>query len=129
MTDIDQLAHELAEAKALEDSARQARILVEGKIIEALGVKDEGSTTFKGLKYKITTTGKISRSLDVGTWDAIKNHVPAEFWPVTMKPEIDTKGLKWLKENQAAIYTTVCQAISAKPAKPAVSFEELKNGD
>lgn len=127
MNEIDQLAYDLINAKMAEDVARHNRILVEGKIIEKLGVKDEGSTTHKGEKYKIITTGKITRSLDVGTWDAIKGHVPSELWPVTMKPEIDIKGLKWLREHNEPIYATVCQAISAKPAKPAVAFEEIKN--
>lgn len=125
MTTIDILAEQLQHAKAIEEDAKNQRIEIEQKIIDALGVKDEGSQTHKGQKYKLVITGKITRTLDVEAWDKIKGHVPPELWPVRNKPEIDLTGLKWLRDNNAPIYTTVCQAISAKPAKASVTFEEV----
>lgn len=129
MSNIDTLALELNEAKKLEEAARLSRIEVENRIIETLGVKDEGSQSHKGERYKITITGKINRTLDIAAWDAVKNHIPEKYWPVKFKPEIDVTGLKWLRENEAGIYATACQAISAKVGKPAVTLEVIKNGN
>lgn len=129
MSNIDTLALELNEAKKIEEAARLARIEVENRIIAALGVKDEGSQSHKGEQYKITITGKINRTLDVAAWDAVKNHIPEKYWPVKFKPEIDVTGLKWLRENEAGIYATACQAISAKTGKPSVTLEVIKNGN
>lgn len=129
MSDIDTLALDLAAAKRIEDDARQSRIEAENKLIALLGAKDEGSQTHKGSQYKVTITGKISRTLDVAAWDSIKSHIPEKFHPVRYKPEIDVKGLKWLAENEQGIYSTVCQAISAKPGKAAVTVEAIENGN
>ena len=129
MSNIDTLALELSEAKHIEEAARLARIEVENRIIAELGIKDEGSQSHKGEQYKITITGKINRTLDIAAWDSVKNHIPEKYWPVKFKPEIDVTGLKWLRENEAGIYATACQAISAKTGKPSVTLEVIKNGN
>lgn len=129
MSDIDTLALELAHAKRLEDDARCTRIKCEERLIALLGAKDEGSQTHKGSQFKVTITGKINRTLDAGAWDAIKAYIPEKFHPVRYKPEIDTKGLRWLADNESGIYATVCQAIAAKPGKASVTVEAIENGN
>ncbi|HEX4918065.1 MAG TPA: hypothetical protein VFV43_09235 [Limnobacter sp.] len=126
MTEIDTLAAKLAAAKEAEDAAKAIRIQAEQALIDLLGCLDEGAKTHKGEAWKVTITGKVNRTLDVACWEAIKTYIPEAFRPVKYKPEIDVTGLKWLKDNQPGVYATVCQAISAKPGKPSVTFSEIK---
>lgn len=126
MTELDTLALNLQAAKAAEEVAKDARIKAEEDLINLLGIKSEGAQTHKGDAFKITITAKVNRTLDVAAWDAIKDHIPAKYQPVKYKPEIDVTGLKWLKDHEAGIYATVCQAISAKPGKPAVTIQPIE---
>jgi hypothetical protein len=123
---LDEMVLHLADCKAQEDEARARRIKAEEAITAALGVKNEGSQTHKITDWSITITGKINRTLDSATWDNIKSNVPEHFHPVRYKPEIDTKGLRWLEENEPAVYATVAQAISAKPGKPSVEIKRIE---
>lgn len=111
--------------KQQEDLARNNRITVEQQIIDEYGCKDEGSQTHKPDGYKVTITGKINRTLDPAAWDSVADRVPANLSPVKYKPSLDTKGLKYLKENEPDIYRIVAEAITAKPAKPAVKVEKV----
>jgi len=122
---LDEMLNHLAHCKAQEDEARARRIKAEEAITTALGVKSEGAQTHKVDNWSVTITGKINRTLDTATWDAIKTSVPEQFHPIRYKPEIDTKGLRWLEENEPAVYATVCQAITAKPGKPSVEIKRI----
>ena len=68
---VDVLGFELAKAIELEASAREKRVQIEQQLIEAIGAKEEGATTQTGNYFKVTTTGKLTRKLDVQAFNRI----------------------------------------------------------
>ncbi len=111
-------------AKSDEDSARKRRIDAESDIVAAHGCKDEGSATHHADGYKITITGKINRTLDRAAWESIAPDIPENLRPVEYKPSLDVKGLRYLKQNEPALYAKAAEAITAKPGKAAVKIEK-----
>src|SRR5690554_718755 len=106
------------DAKRAEDEARDKRIALESLITDELGCKEEGSQSHKLEGYRVTITGRINRTIDEAAWSAVSERVPANLSPIKYKPAIDNKGLKYLKDNEPAIYRIVAEAITAKPGKP-----------
>jgi len=118
------LAEQWKDAKRTETLWRNNRIAIEEEMIALTGCKEEGSQTSPAGEYKITITGKITRTLDKTRWAAIEASIPEALRPVTYEPKLETRGLRYLEQNEPDVYARVAQAISAKPAKPAVEVKE-----
>jgi hypothetical protein len=121
---LDQLAAELINAKALENKAKETRIMIEEKIIEMVGIKEEGSSTTKlesGLK--VTVTGKITYSADMELLAQLCQALPANMHPIKTKVELDTTGAKFIRNNEPEIWKMLAAAITIKPAKPSVEIK------
>lgn len=125
MTDLNVLAKQWLAAKQSEQEANKARLSIEEQIVAITGNKAEGSETHDAGGAKITVTGKMSRTLDIGTWQGIESQVPSNLSPVIYKPSLDLKGLRYIEENEPEIYALVSKAIAMKPAKTAVAVKEL----
>jgi len=121
---IDLLAFELKKAKELEASARDKRVQIENLIIEAAGIKEEGSTTTNGNFFKVTTTGKLTRKLDEKVWRSIAGQFNGEA-PIRTKLDVDTRKLKKLAVDNPELFQLALSAITTKPAKGAVKIEEV----
>lgn len=126
-TPQDHAAWELLEAKRREDEARSHRLNCEAKLIELVGLKDEGSKTAKTDFFKITTTAALIRSLTPTGLGLIARE-GAEIMDavIRMKHEISVSGLKTLARDNPAAYGRILPAIVTKPAKPAVKVELLQ---
>ncbi len=124
---LDELAFKLESAKAEEAKARLNRIAIEDQIIQAVGVKEEGSATLKSDFYKVTTTGGITRTLDSKKWAEIHVQLPAGIanLVVRQKPELDIRQFKALKDLSPEQYAIVAQAVTSKPRKASVRIERL----
>lgn len=124
--EIDRLAELFQAAKEAEDAARQYRIDLEEEIIALLGVKLEGSETFDGDKFKITTTGKITRGFDEEAiekhWDGLSEQAKLA---VRFKLNVDTKRLRELQSLAPAAYREIARFMTEKPAKPSVAVKSL----
>ena len=123
MTDLETLAVMWRAAKADEDDARERRIEIEQQILSHTGCREEGSQTHSAGSYKVSVTGKLSRKLDADKWEQIKDRVPDALRPVEYKPTLDTKGMRYLEQNEPEIARVVAEAIETKPAKPAVQIK------
>ena len=122
---VDLLGFELAKAKELEASAREKRVQIEQKLIEAIGAKEEGATTQSGNFFKVTTTGKLTRKLDVKAFNQIAGQL-GEQAPVKTTVSLDVRKLKTLAVDEPALYQLMCQTcIETKPAKTSVSVVEV----
>lgn len=113
-------------AKRAEESANARRVAIEAEIISALGEPDEGSATHTlDDGSKLTITSKITRAVDGAVWRQVMDRVPDPLRPITFEESVrlDTKGLRWLKENQPAVYAVVAMAITAKKAKSTISVK------
>lgn len=119
--DVIALCAKLLSAKAAEAQATAARVEIEEQIVRLVGKRDEGSQTTDVGEYKVTTTGKVTRKMNWAAWETIKAQFPAELHPVKNKPELDEKGVKWLKEHREDLYKLL--PIEVKPAKTAVEVK------
>ena len=57
-----------------------------------VGVKRKGTVTVKQSGFKISTIGKINRTVKPEVWESLRNEIPEELWPVKeiVKLEPDT---------------------------------------
>ena len=121
---VDVLGFELAKAKELEASAREKRVQIEQQLIEAIGAKEEGATTQSGNYFKVTTTGKLTRKLDVKAFNQIAEQL-GEHAPVKPTVSLDVRKLKKLAVDEPALYSMMLDVIETKPAKTAVTVVEV----
>ena len=121
---VDVLGFELAKAKELEASAREKRVQIEQQLIEALGAKEEGATTQTGNYFKVTTTGKLTRKLDVQAFNRIAAQL-GEHAPVKTTVSLDVRKLKKLAVDEPALFSMMLDVIETKPAKTAVTVVEV----
>lgn len=126
-TELDMLGQHWREAKAAEDAARAERIKVEEQIIGVVGVKEEGTVSRKTDWFKLSTTGKLTRSLDDKAFLAIRSQVPDELSPVDFVPKLNLRKLRDLEYNHPDTYRLVASCLITKPAKPAVRVELLRD--
>ena len=121
---VDVLGFELAKAKELEASAREKRVQIEQQLIEAIGAKEEGATTQTGNYFKVTTTGKLTRKLDVQAFNRIAAQL-GEHAPVKTTVSLDVRKLKKLAVDEPALFSVMLDVIETKPAKTAVTVVEV----
>lgn len=121
---VDVLGFELAKAKELEASAREKRVQIEQQLIEAIGAKEEGATTQTGNYFKVTTTGKLTRKLDVQAFNRIAAQL-GEHAPVKTTVSLDVRKLKKLAVDEPALFSMMLDVIETKPAKTAVTVVEV----
>lgn len=124
MQKLDELCAQWRDAKYSEDATREHRIQIENEILELTGNREEGSETTAGDHYKVTTTGKLTRSVDWEVFDSIQ--VPVLMQPVKTTRKLDLAGLRWLERNEFDLYQQILPAITTKPAKTAIKVEPLK---
>lgn len=120
---LDELAFELEQRKAAEEAARAERIKAENAIIEAVGLKEEGTKTIKTDWYRISTIAKLSR--------AFTDHadtMPLELYNriTKVKQELDPVRLKALATEDPKAYQEVIKHIATKPTKSAVKIERIQ---
>lgn len=127
MNAIDQAAERVIGLKLQENQAKAARIEAEQALIALCGVKPEGSSTHKGERYKVMTTGTMYRKVDEAALGAVRSALPAAIFDQAFKfkPEVITAGIRYLQQNEPDLYAIAAQAITATPGKPAVEVSVL----
>jgi hypothetical protein len=126
---LDVAAYALTEAKLAEDAARNHRLACENRLIELVGVKEEGTKSAKTAFYKVSTVGSLTRSL-VPNWREILDDdaIDAVSFAAVLKmePKLSVSGLKQVATANPEAYRVICKAIVAKPAKVAVKVELIE---
>lgn len=123
---LDALAKEWVDAKAAETALRDRRLRIESEMLKQIPVKLGGNTTEKTEHYMIMTVSRLQWSVDWTAYDWIKEQIPETLRPVGYAPKLDTKRLKWLEQNEPAIYRELAHCISAKPQKVGFQIRPLK---
>lgn len=123
-TEIDLAAYSLEQAKAAEAQARDARIAAEEHLIALVGLKEEGTMTAKTDYYKVATTGKLTRTLNLEEAAMLPDDLFAEI--TRTKHELDVKALKALATARPEDYRAALRAVVTKPAKAAVKVELIQ---
>ena len=74
----------------------------------------------------LTTTGKLTRKLDLNAWNEIKDSIPEDLQPVRVKVEIDLKKLRALEQANKEVFKQVSRAIETKEGNTGVKVEVLQ---
>lgn len=124
--DIDLAVYQVEQAKAALDAAKLQLADAEDALIELVGVKPEGSTTSKTDFYKVTTTGRMNRSVDEAKLADVQAQVPQELFEAVFqyKPGLSITGLR--KAEKSTFWPLVASAITTKPGKPGVKIERIE---
>ena len=118
----------LAAAKEAEKAATARRLEAE-ELVLLLAGDLPAETTVKleadGLKATIRTS--MRRTVDAEVLAGIAAQIPEAIGKrvIRWKPDVDLRELRYLQNNEPEIYATLAQAITAKPAKPSVTIEEV----
>ncbi len=119
---VAELIKRYIEAKQVEAEAIARRVILGDTLAAILGAPSEGSKTHEVDGYTVKVTQPVNRRVDWAVWDAIPN--PPEHLPVTVKRELDLKGLRWVQENQPDLYRELSKAITATPGRVALEIKE-----
>ena len=125
MSNIDGLASNWLEVKALEKKIIAQRHAIEEQITEALEAKGEGSITHKLDEHKITLTQPVSRKVDAIVWEKIKHKIPENMHPVKVTLSADAAGCKYLVEKEHRMWAKIANAFETKQGKIGVKVEVL----
>ena len=125
MSNIDGLASEWLEVKALEKKIIAQRHAIEEQITSALEAKGEGSITHKLDEHKITLTQPVSRKIDAIVWDKIKDKIPENMHPVKTTVSADSAGCRYLSEKEPRLWAKVAKAFESKQGKIGIKVEAL----
>lgn len=101
--------------------------IAERDLIAEIGHKPEGTFSLVLGEYKVTTTGKINRTINADRWSDVAAELPAPIANrlVSMKPHLNVRELKFMRNNEPSIYQLVSQAITSKPAKTSLKVERV----
>ena len=124
---VDHLAARLESMKGLEDAARKTRIELEQEIVSILGAKEEGSSTFSGAKYQLTTTGSMTRTIDQAAVIDLQNVIPHAIFErlFPAKRALNMREYRYIEANEPELFRAACSAVTTKPAKTSVKLKEI----
>lgn len=118
---LAQLASAWYAAKGEETRAADLRKEIAAQIQLITGHQAESSKTYKDGDWKVVVKQPVNHTMDWDAWEAVKADIPEEFWPVETKTVLDEKGVKWIKDNDPAIYATLAQALTTRPGAVSVT--------
>jgi len=125
MSNIDGLASEWLEVKALEKDIIARRHAIEEQITTALEVKGEGSISHKLEAHKVTLNQPVSRKVDAIVWDKVKDKIPENMHPVKVSVSADSAGCRYLADKEPRLWAKVAKAFESKQGKIGVKVEAL----
>lgn len=121
---LDELAAAWISAKAEEAAANKRRVEIEEEILSLIECKEEGATTVAlGNGMKLTATGKLSYSADMGLLVQLAAALPADLRPIKTEPKLDETGAKYLRNNEPEVWNMIAPAITIKPAKTSITIK------
>ena len=125
MSNIDGLASQWLEVKALEKDIIARRHAIEEQITTALEVKGEGSISHKLEAHKVTLNQPVSRKVDAIVWDKVKDKIPENMHPVKVSVSADSAGCRYLADKEPRLWAKVAKAFESKQGKIGVKVEAL----
>lgn len=116
--DCEQLANEYARAKAAENVAKEARVKAEAALAEALGGKEDGSSTYQCGAIKVT----VKRGWNYKVDDIEKF---ANMFPELVKKKVELNGTAYEKarHEEEALFDAACPYVTATPKKVSVEIK------
>lgn len=125
---IDELAYDYEMAKQALAYAKGQLDDAEAALVAAVPCELEGSLTTESDYYRITTVGKLNRTLDAGKLEALRAVIPAAIYDrvIRFKPDLSLRDYKYLENNEPAYFAAFAEAVTTKPAKTSVKVERIE---
>ena len=131
------LSKQLLIAKNQEALAKAKRIAIEESIINLIGTKTEGAHTVESNDFKITTTAKMTRTVDQNSASRLREKYGSALFDILpVKYSVSVKALKSFlysleqggegARNAYPFADELMKAITTKPAKTSVSVKEME---
>src|SRR5574337_1082042 len=112
--------------KEAEDTARETRLAIEEHIAELVPGGLEGTANATTERYRVKVVRKLTRSLDPEAYEDVRSQIPPALDPVTFKPALDLKRLRAIEQANPELFKLCAKFVTAKPAKPSVTVEEVR---
>ena len=126
---LNDLARDLAEAKAIARNHSANIADIEKRILAIVGNKTEGATSVHTDHFKVTTTGKITRTLDADETKRLYLDGLIPHWIYnrlfSWVPKMDLGELRYVEQNEPDYFKSLSTALTSKPAKTAVSVTPI----
>ena len=122
--EVDDLLQARLQLVAQKQGVTASITEIDKKLIAIIGFEQEGSRSMDATHFKVTTQGKLNRTVDEVKWAAIKQQIPEHLRPVRTKQVVDVKILRALEMAQPELYRYVCGALITKPAKTSIKVQE-----
>jgi hypothetical protein len=122
-------AEALIQAKAAEIAANLRRLEAERDVLHLLGEIDaEGTHKSTSGNYTVTVRSSMNRTIDRDVLTQIAPQIPEQIAKrlFRWKLELELRELRYVQDNEPELYGIVAQAITMKPAKPAVTVERVE---
>lgn len=120
---LAKLSQRWLNAKEDEQTAKDRRLTVEEQIAAMVTGELEGTANAQDGEYKVKVTRKLTRTLDMDAYLAIKSQIPIAVDPVIYKPDLDLKKLRAIEIANPDLYKVCTAFITVKPAKASVKVE------
>jgi hypothetical protein len=123
---LAQLAAAWQAAKADEKAANARRLEIEEQIVDLFPVGVEGTDAIEQDGVKVKVTHKLTRTVDTKAlqqhWNSLSAFAQDVF---NWRADVSLPAMRRLQENHPDLYPSIAVFITSKPAKPAVSVEEV----
>ena len=97
------------------------------ELIDRVTHHAEGSHTVHAGNFKITTTAKMTRTVDPDAWQEIRDDVPPELHKVIQaKLALDVKLYKQLEQMRPEVFAVLAECVTTKPGSIAVKVSEVE---
>lgn len=120
---LAKLSQRWLNAKEDEQTAKDRRLAVEEQITAMVTGEIEGTANAQDGEYKVKVTRKLTRTLDIDAYLAVKAQIPISVDPVIYKPDLDLKKLRAIETANPDLYKVCTAFITVKPAKASVKIE------
>lgn len=126
---LEHLAEIWRQEKDAEDSARNARLVIEQKMADLMPGPDEGTVNYAPSEHgiKVSVTRKLTRTIDLAAYKSVRLSIPTNLTPVKFTSDLDLKKYRAVETANPDIFRLFQRFIFVKPAKkPGIRVTEVK---
>lgn len=125
-SELDNLSYEIEKINDEIKALISQRLCLEGKVIDIIGQKNEGTKTCSSKFYKTSTVAKVTRTFDKGfSPSKLEKALGKEVSDQLIKPkyELITSAYRELTPEQQAILS---EFITVRPAKTSIKINRIE---
>jgi hypothetical protein len=124
-TEIDRLAEKIAECDEKSQQIKEFRSRLESRLVELVGVKEEGSKTTNGIAYKVKTTRGVTRKINEDRLVEFRSSLPrAALKVLRRKHSLDLKAYRELSPKAQEALDEVIDVSLGKVSVKVTRIEE-----